>query len=436
MSRDIAIVPGRSSADMLRAALIGRSISIDTGLRDVIALFRAESALEALPVVDSNNRPVGAVLERDIRRLLLNPYGHALLANPSLYRGIHGFVSTPPVAEIGVGLGPMFALISEGGGHEMLIVTERGRFLGTISARTLLRMAADREAALAAGRAERLRRIAVASEAMRGAATRMSGDLGGASSALEDAALAMNQRATDAGAMGLSMMTAATQAADNIGAIAEQGRTLVGELEHLGQEVTEARSSTTRVAQLIEQGSVRARQLDTATKEIGAVVESIDGIARRINLLALNATIEAARAGEAGRGFAVVASEVKALAQQTRDSARLIATRIGGVRAGVDDVAAGQAGIEAAIAALEGLASSIDEAVVRNRAAGAMISANVRDAAGANEHIRGEAAELSATASDAAKGSDQMIGIARSLMAGAGRLHERLDRFLEEIEMA
>jgi methyl-accepting chemotaxis protein len=106
------------------------------------------------------------------------------------------------------------------------------------------------------------------------------------------------------------------------------------------------------------------------------------------------------------------------------------------VRAGVDDVAAGQAGIEAAIAALEGLASSIDEAVVRNRAAGAMISANVRDAAGANEHIRGEAAELSATASDAAKGSDQMIGIARSLMAGAGRLHERLDRFLEEIEMA
>ena len=436
MTFQTAIAAARPGEDVPEAALMTAAIADSAELREVIALFSAQPDLEALPVIDSEGRPVGAVLERDVRRLLLNPFGHALLQNHSLYRHLDGFISAVPIADIGAGLGHFFALISEGSGHDAVILTEQGRFRGTVGGRTLLRMAADREAAIAARREARLRRIARATEVMRTEAGLLSTEIAGASSQLEGAARAMNARAGDAGAKGLSVMAAAAQAADNVGEIAAQGQQLAGELQDLGREVAEARLSTARVSELIEDGGRRARQLSETSREIGEVVGTIDQIARRINLLALNATIEAARAGESGRGFAVVASEVKLLAQQTRDAAGQIATRIHGVQSGVGSVASAQAGIESAIATLDGLASTLEEAVARNGAASQRISANVHDAAGANEHIRAQAAEISATASDAAVGSATMIGIARSLTAGADRLQQRFDRFLEDIDKA
>ncbi|MGC6329795.1 methyl-accepting chemotaxis protein [Rhizorhabdus sp. FW153] len=435
MSFDMAIMPARVD-ERLRPAMITRSVGAESGVRDVIACFRDCPELEALPVVDGDGRPLGAVLERDVRRLLLNPFGHALLCNHSLYRRLDGFVSAVPVAEADAPLGELFALVSSGEGHDAILLTREGRFVGAVSGRTLLRLAADREAELGRRRAARLRRIAEASSAMRAEAAALSGDMMEVSSALEESAGRMGARARDVGAKGLSVMTAAAQAADNVGAVAEQGRELVASLGQLSSEVAAARSSTLHVAGMIEEGGRRARQLGETTDEIGAVVETIDAVARRINLLALNATIEAARAGEAGRGFAIVASEVKALARQTRDSVGLIAARIDSVRSGVGSVAAGQAGIEAAIAALDDLSATVDAAVERNRKVGEAVSANVRDAAGANEHIRTQASEISGSAADAASGAEQISGIARSLTDGAARLRQRLGRFLDEIEEA
>ncbi|MBI6875132.1 methyl-accepting chemotaxis protein [Clostridium aciditolerans] len=88
------------------------------------------------------------------------------------------------------------------------------------------------------------------------------------------------------------------------------GTTVVKNLINITQESNE---SSANVKKAID-------EIDSSSKEINTIIETINSIASQTNLLALNASIEAARAGEAGRGFAVVAEEIRKLAEQSTDS--------------------------------------------------------------------------------------------------------------------
>ena len=89
-----------------------------------------------------------------------------------------------------------------------------------------------------------------------------------------------------------------------------------------GQEIIlDINSKMTQVKETVDNSATVVRRLGVRSLEIGKIVDVIRSISRQTNLLALNAAIEAARAGEHGRGFSVVADEVRALAEQTTNSA-------------------------------------------------------------------------------------------------------------------
>lgn len=68
------------------------------------------------------------------------------------------------------------------------------------------------------------------------------------------------------------------------------------------------------------------RLFEKQAQEIESIVQIITNIALQTHILSINATIEAARAGEYGEGFAVVADEIRKLADESKSSAKKIAS--------------------------------------------------------------------------------------------------------------
>ncbi len=110
-------------------------------------------------------------------------------------------------------------------------------------------------------------------------------------------------------------------------------------LENNGKKVDELNEQVLNLENLYKNYIKVFEGLKNKAEKVEKIVESINGVAYKINLLSLNASIEAARAGETGRGFSVVAQEIKKLADNTKNLSGEIEVNMKSVVADINKVA-------------------------------------------------------------------------------------------------
>jgi methyl-accepting chemotaxis protein len=426
--RERADLPFVAASPMIR---LGRPLS------EAVDQFQFDPTLRLLPVLDVEGRPAGAIYERDMRRILFNPFGHALLRNPSFGGRLDDHVRPCAHVERSASVETLIDLYAaQGQGCEGLIVVDRGRYAGVIGGQLLLKLAAERDARVAIARAERLERVTQESNTFRSDIEALIADLVGMADMLSRFATEAAERAAQNGHASAGMAVAAAQTADNMAGIAASGRELGLLFQSMEEEVREAGAAIRSAVEQSRQGSAQTQALRVQADGIGEVTALIDAIARATTTLALNAGIEAARAGEAGQGFAVVAREVKSLAGQTRDAVAEIARRIDHIRAAVGQVAQGHTHMDAAIATADRLSASVFGAVARHGAFSREIAASLSEAGQSSEHIRASATRISDHAGAAVDDATAMRKAAGRLSAEAQRLNARAGAFIRAIQLA
>lgn len=139
-------------------------------------------------------------------------------------------------------------------------------------------------------------------------------------------------------------MTTLVEISDGIGQIAESVQDISGasiqsaEAASAGDaSIQSAMRQMNLIHESIHSLDGRVSGFVSRSKEIASMVGAIRGIASQTQMLALNAAIEAARAGEQGRGFAVVADQVRKLAEQSDESAGLIAALAKEIQSDADE---------------------------------------------------------------------------------------------------
>ncbi|MBC7950909.1 MAG: GGDEF domain-containing protein [Rhodospirillaceae bacterium] len=124
-------------------------IGLDCSMEVVFERFRADKSLTFFPVVDEAHEPVGIVREKELKDYTYSLYGKALISNKTIGRKLKDFVTRCPMADINTKAEHILQAYSAVERSEGIIIVDNMKYVGFLSAHSLLRVINEKNLAAA-----------------------------------------------------------------------------------------------------------------------------------------------------------------------------------------------------------------------------------------------------------------------------------------------
>ena len=295
---------------------------------------------------------------------------------------------------------------------------------------------AEEQRAAQVRREARTKRLDELTAAFEGAVNGALATVSSATTQLDTAAHSMSGIAEETMSRSITVSEASEEASANV-------QTVASATEELAASIVEINGQVSRATQIAKEAAGRAQEtdrtvksLETATLEVGDILNLIREIADQTNLLALNATIEAARAGDAGKGFAVVASEVKTLAQQTGKATVDIADKIALIQKESTRTAEAIRHISQTVMHLDEISAAVAAAMEEQSSATQEIGRSVQDAAQGTQGVAENVVALRTGAEETNSAASQVRAASGDVTQQSESLRSQIARFLSDVKAA
>ncbi len=124
-------------------------LTLDTGMEDVFQRFRHDKGATFFPVVDAAGEPQGIVREKDLKAYAYSPFGKELMCNKAFGRTLRDFVTRCPMADINSRAETVLQAFSAVEGTEGILILDDMKYVGFLSAPSLLRVINEKNLATA-----------------------------------------------------------------------------------------------------------------------------------------------------------------------------------------------------------------------------------------------------------------------------------------------